>query len=152
MTRHRLLLGEGARCSILLSNLRPSRDVEAAFPNRLAMQRLKDLVAVRHEQFTRRGLTYEAIFFTSDSLTGIELSAARQFVIVNEQGPQEGLWDTPASDSPASVASPAQGVGGGTSISVAIAIDDAIFHSSGSRAEDIAMVHKQGFDIDLPFQ
>ncbi len=76
MTRHRLLLGEGARCSVLLSNLCPSRDVEAAFPNRLAMQRLKDLVAVRHEQITRRSLTYEAIFFTSNSVTGIELSAA----------------------------------------------------------------------------
>ncbi len=50
---------------------------EAAFPNCLATQRLEDLVAVRHEQITRRGLTYEAIFFTSDSVTGIELSAAR---------------------------------------------------------------------------
>ncbi len=85
MTRHRLLLGEGARCSVLLSNLRPSRDVEAAFPNRLVTQRLKDLVAVQHEQITRRGLTYEAIFFTSDSVTGIELSNARKFVIVKEQ-------------------------------------------------------------------
>ena len=62
MTRHRLLLGEEARCSVLLSKLRPSRDVEAAFPNRLPMQRLEDLVAVRHEQITRRGLTYEAVF------------------------------------------------------------------------------------------
>ena len=137
MTRHRRLsLGEGARCSVLLSKLRPSRDVEAAFPNPLPTQRLEDLVAVRHEQITRRGLTYEAIFFTSDSVTGIELSAARRFVVVKEQGPEEGLWDTPASDSPASGASPAQVVGVGTSISVPIAIDDAIFHSSGSRAED----------------
>ncbi len=136
MTRHRLLLGEEARCSVLLSKLRPSRDVEAAFPNRLPMQRLEDLVAVRHEQITRRGLTYEAVFFTSESITGIELSAARRFVVVKEQGPEEGLWDTPASDSPASGASPAQVVGVGTSISVPIAIDNAIFHSSGSRAED----------------
>ncbi len=136
MTRHRRLsLGEGARCSVLLSKLRPSRDVEAALPNPLPS--LKDLVAVRHKQITRRGLTYEAIFFTSDSVTGIELSAARRFVVVKEQGADEGLWDTPASDSLASGASPAQVVGVvGTSISIPIAIDNAIFHSSGSRAED----------------
>lgn len=142
MTRHRRLLGEGARCSVLLSKLRPSIDVEAAFPNRLATQRLEDLVAVRHEQITRRGLTYEAVFFTSESIPGIELSAARRFVIVNQQGPEEGLWDTtPASNPPA-------GVVGGNSISIPVAIDDAIFHSSGSRAEDIAMVRNQGFDVD----
>ena len=126
---------------MLLSKLRPSIDVEAAFPNRLATQRLEDLVAVRHEQITRRGLTYEAVFFTSESIPGIELSAARRFVIVNQQGPEEGLWDTtPASNPPASEASPAQGVVGGNSISIPIAIDDAIFHSSGSRAEDIVTV------------
>ncbi len=148
MTRHRLLLGEGARCSVLLSKLRPSRDVAAAFPNPLPTQRLEDLVAVRHEQITCRGLAYEAVFFTSDSVTGIELSAARRFVVIKEQGPEEGLWDTPASNPPASGASPAQGVGGGTSISIPIAINDAIFHSSGSRAEDIAIVCNQGFNVD----
>ncbi len=150
MTRHHPLLGEGARCSVLLTKLRPSGDVQAAFPNRLATQRLEDLVAVRHEQITRRGLTYEAVFFTSESITGgIELSAASRFVVVKEQGPQVGLWDTPASDSPASGASPAQVVGVvGTSISIPIAIDDAIFNSSRSRDEDIAMVRNQGFDVD----
>ena len=62
MTRHRRLLGEGARCSVLLSKLRPSIQIEAAFPNRLPMQHLEDLVAMRHEQITRRGLMYEAVF------------------------------------------------------------------------------------------
>ncbi len=101
---------------------------------------------MQHKHFTRRGFTYEAVFFTCESITGIELSAAHQFVNLKEQGPQEGLWDTPASESPASGASPAQGVRG-TSISIPIAIDDVIFNSSGSCAKDIAMVCNQGFDV-----
>ncbi len=67
---------------------------------------------MRHEQITRRGHTYEAVFFTSESITGIKLSAVCQFVVVKEQGPQEGLWDTPASNPPACGASPARGVWG----------------------------------------
>ena len=75
---------------MLLSNLCPSCNVEAAFPNCLMMQHLKDLVAARQEQITHHGLTYDAVFFTSKSITGIKLSAVHQFVVIKEQGPQEG--------------------------------------------------------------
>jgi hypothetical protein len=54
------------------------------------MQHLKDLVAARQEQITHHGLTYDAVFFTSKSITGIKLSAVHQFVVIKEQGPQEG--------------------------------------------------------------
>ena len=109
MTSRRLVLGEGARCSVLLSKLRPSQVVKTAFPNRLPTQRLDDLVAVRHEQITRRGLTYDGVFFSSESIPGVELSAALRFVLVKEQGPEESFWDAPPASDP-SAPSPAQAV------------------------------------------
>jgi hypothetical protein len=69
------LPGEGAQCSIFLSKLCPSYNIEVAFPNYLMTQCLKDLVAVQHEQITHHGLMYNAVFFTSKSITSIELSA-----------------------------------------------------------------------------
>ena len=79
-------------------------------------------------------------------LPGIELSTTHQFIVIKEQGPEESLWDTPASNPPAPGASPAQ-VAAAT-ILPPTAIDDAIFQASRSRAEDIAMVRNQGLDID----
>ena len=145
--RNHLLLGQGARCSVLLSKLRPSRDVEAAFPNRLPTQRLEDLVAVWHEAITRRGLTYDGVFFMSESIPGIQLSAARRFVTVKEQGPDESLWDAPASNPPTPGSPPVRRAT--TPVpDVTVLIDEAVFQANGSRAEDIAMVRNLGFDVD----
>ena len=92
---------------------------------------------------TRRGLTYESIFFSSASIPDIELSAARQFVIVHEQGADEGLSEEVANN-------PAPGnppVPDGDPDHVAITIDDAIFNLRRT-AKDIVMVRNQGFDVD----
>ena len=41
------ILGADAVCSVLLSYLRPSAKIDELFPNRIAGQRLDDLVAAR---------------------------------------------------------------------------------------------------------
>ena len=82
----------------------------------------------------------------SPSIPVIQLSAAHQFVIVKEQGPDESLWDTSASNSPTPGTSP---VCGTTTVPDAPAlINKAIFQANGSHAEDIAMVRNKGFDVD----
>lgn len=141
---HRRLLGDGARCSVLLSRLRPSKQVADAFPNSTSTQRLDDLVPLRRERVTRRGLSYESIFFSSASIPNIELSAARRFVVIEEQGPNEGLWEEVANNPVPGNPLPA---GGGDVEDIPTPIDDAIFNLRGT-AEDIAMVRNQGFDVD----
>ncbi len=69
-------LGEGAMCSVLLKLLRPSREVAERFPNATAQQRLDDLIATRLGRVDRRGNNFEAVFFTSATFPGLELSCA----------------------------------------------------------------------------
>ena len=45
--RRSLRLGEGARCSVLVKNLRPSREITERILNPLPRQRMTDLVATR---------------------------------------------------------------------------------------------------------
>ena len=141
--RNHRRLGDGARCSVLLSKLRPSERVADAFPNSESTQRLDDLVALRRQRVTRRGLSYEAIFFSSASIPNIEVPAARRFVVVVEQGPDKGLWDEVANN-------PAPGnppLPDGDADHIPIPIENEIFNLRGT-AEDIAMVRNQGFDVD----
>jgi hypothetical protein len=140
--RNRHRLGDGARCSVLLSKLRPSERVDNAFPNSESTQRLDDLVALRRQLVTRRGLTYDAIFFSSASIPDVELSAARRFVLVLEEGPNDGVWEEVANNPAPGNPSLPDG-----DVDNPVPIDDAIFNLRGT-AEDIAMVRNQGFDVD----
>ena len=72
-------------------------------------------------------------FLSSKSIPGVELSAACQFIVVKEQGPEEILWEElPAITPPAPISTPAKTI---------TTINGAIFQAGGSCAEDIAMVH-----------
>ena len=88
-----LRLGEGATCSVLLKFLRPSREVSEKFPNAVPTQRLDDLVAVRFAVVTRGRSSYPAIFFTSPTLPGIQLQAARKKVKVLQEGHPGSYWE-----------------------------------------------------------
>ena len=88
-----LRIGEGATCSVLVKRLRPSQAVAAAIPNASANQRVDDLVATRHAVTTRRGHTFKTIFFTSTTFPGVELSAARRYVVVTTEGHPNALWE-----------------------------------------------------------
>ncbi len=93
MARSRALpLGKGAVCSVLVNKLRPSRTVAEALPNSAANQRIKNLVATRHAVITRGSKTYDTIYFTSPSFLGVEISAARRYVIVMVPGHVDTMW------------------------------------------------------------
>ena len=79
-------------CSVLVNKLRPSRTVAEALPNAAANQRVKDLVAARHAVITRSGRTYDTIYFTLPSFPGVEISAARRYVIVMAPGHVDAIW------------------------------------------------------------
>ena len=96
MPRGRILrLGEGARCSVLVKNLRPTREVSQRILNPAPRQRVRDLVAVRCGNITRGGLTYEAIFFTSPLFPDLELHAAKKLTVVMHEGHGDRIWRTP---------------------------------------------------------
>ena len=130
-------LGEGARCSVLIKNLRPSREVEQRIVNPAPRQRATDLVAVRRGNITRGRRSYEAIFFTSPTFPDLELYAARKFTVVEQEGHADRLWETPlqADGTPAAAVTDDEGV----------AINENIF---SDRADDIARVRAEGFEVD----
>jgi hypothetical protein len=87
-------LGEGARCSVLVKLLRPSREV-AAIPNTTSQQRLNDLIATHLGMTDRQGHNFESFFFTLVSIPGIILSCATRNCIVREDGHPDAFWDVP---------------------------------------------------------
>ncbi len=131
-------------CSVLVTKLRLSRTVAKALPNAAANQRVEDLVATRHAISTRGGRTYDTIYFTSPSFPGVEICAARRYVIVMVPGHANAMWMhfAPAAvcapivpNLPPIVAAPTQTIG------------DGIFFAQ-NRAEDIACVRAEGFEVN----
>ena len=78
-----LRIREGARCSVLISRLHP---------NKANDQRLTDLKAVRVARTSRRGHVYNALFFTSESVPGVELFCASRYAVVVKKGLPDRLW------------------------------------------------------------
>ena len=143
MARSRALpLGEGAVCSVLVNKLRPSRTVAEAIPNAAANQRLENLVATRHAVITRLGKTYDTIYFTSPSFPGVEISAARRYVIVMVPGHVDAMWPHFAPAVRASIVPNLPPIAATQTI-----IGDEIFFAQ-NRAEDIARVRAEGFEVD----
>ena len=85
-------LGKVMRCSVLIKYLCSSQEVAQAIPNATDQQQLEDLIATCHGEMTRQGRTYPAVFFTSATIPGIQLSAAVIKTIVREEGHPNGIW------------------------------------------------------------
>ena len=139
--RARLCLGEGARCSVLLKYLRPSKTVADAIINPVNGQRLDDLIAVRREVTTRRGKSFVSIFYRSDTIPGV-LSSAERWATVIEAGTGQ-LWG----GEPEATATTAADHAPVTPIEQNEPIADFIFNTQ-NRAEDIALVRAMGFEVD----
>ena len=93
-------LGEGARCSVLVKFLRPSKEVAEALPNATAQQRLENLIATHLGKTERQGNNFESVFVTSATTPGIILSCARRNCIVREEGHPDALWGIPVARAP----------------------------------------------------
>ena len=91
--RRRLRLVQGEQCYVLLKKLHPSAVVSEHFPNALTTQRLDNLYMTHQYQVTRRVLSYEAVFFSSHTAPGETFHCDKRFVVAQEEGPYEGLFD-----------------------------------------------------------
>jgi hypothetical protein len=89
-----LRLGKGARCNVLVKNLRPSREINERILNPLPRQRVTDLIATRRAMITRGRSTFEAIYFTSATFPNLDLYAARKFTVVDAEWHNDRLWTT----------------------------------------------------------
>jgi hypothetical protein len=69
--RARLCLGKGARCSVLLKFLCPSKVIAKAIVNPVKDQRLDDLIAVSHQVTTWGGKTFVLIFYQSATIPSL---------------------------------------------------------------------------------
>ena len=140
MARSRTLrLGEGARCNVLVKNLRPSREITERILNPLPRQRVTDLVATRRGIITRGRSSYEAFFFTSPTFPNLELHAARRFTVVDAEGHPDRVWTT-VLQSDGTEATPANP-------NPEQEIDPSIFRATDN-FEDIARVRAEGFEVD----
>ena len=124
----RLRLGEGARCSTLLSKLRPSAAVNSQFPNKQPRQRLDDLRATRRQVQTRQCIMCGHVYFTSPTLPGKVLHAASRWCVVREEGNTDTLWETLAE-------TPVPSAGEAPIVEVGVEIESSVF-SAGNHAED----------------
>ncbi len=130
-------------CSVLVNKLRPSRTVAKALPNTAVNQRIKNLAATRHAIITRSIQMYDMIYFTSLSLPGVEISAARRYVIVMVPGHADAIWThfvAPAAH--ASIVPNLPPI-----VAATQTIGDEIFFVQ-NRAEDIDRVRAEGFEVD----
>jgi hypothetical protein len=129
-------LGQGARCLVLIKNLRPSREVEQHIVNPAPHQRATDLVAVRRGNVTHGRSSYEVIYFTSPTFPNLELYIARRFMIVEQEGHADRFWDMPleADGTPAAAVMNDEGQ----------IINENIF---SDRADDINRVCAEGFEV-----
>jgi hypothetical protein len=137
--RRSLRLGEGARCNVLVKNLRPSREIKERILNPQPKQRMTDLIVTRRAIITRGNSLYEAIFFTSATFPDFELHTARKFTIVNAEGHPDRVWTTAlqADGNKAMPVDPFE----------EREIDPSIFNATDS-LEDIARVYAEGFEVD----
>mmetsp|Transcript_7828 Transcript_7828/g.16981 ORF Transcript_7828/g.16981 Transcript_7828/m.16981 type:complete len:172 (+) Transcript_7828:87-602(+) len=135
-----LRIGEGARCSVLLSRFQPSKRINKTFLNKVSGQRLTDLKAVRVAWTTQRGNVYDAVFFHPNPSRQIVL---RLSLRCHRRGRAPGSYV------------------GGTEQSTEAASTDAIsermtgdpinisaFAPTGNHTEDIAAVRNQGLAVD----
>ena len=134
-------LGKGMRCSILIKYLCPSQEVAQAIPNATDQQRLEDLIATCLGEMTRQGQTYPAVFFTSATISGIQLSAAVIKTIVREEGHPDGIWGD------AGIRLPRGEALVEAALNKQADISNDIF-TAQNVAEDIACIRGEGFEVD----
>jgi hypothetical protein len=125
-----------------VNKLRPSRTVAKTIPNAAANQHLENLVATRHAVITRLGKTYDTIYFMSPSFPGVEISAARRYVIVMVPGHANAMWPHFAPAVRASIVPNLPPIAATQTI-----IGDEIFFVQNC-AEDIVCVRADGFEVD----
>ena len=135
-----MTLGEGARCWVYLSFLRPSKTIEDHFPNQYPKQRLDDLIAIRQGVHTRTGHSFPAIWFTSETFPGAELLAAKRYVHVIAEGDPDKFFEVPHTNS---LQTPSTDENAGENQGVILD-----FQPTGDLQEDIATVLAQGLIVD----
>ena len=91
---------------------------------------------------TCRGLSYQAVLFSSTTITGDTLYFTKRFAVVQEEGPSEGLFEKEPAPPPTEIqnsTSPPSAPGD--------PIEAGVFNTS-NWSEDIALVRNQGLDVD----
>ena len=140
--QRRMCLVQVAQCSVLLKNMRMYTVVSAHLPKALSTQRLDNLRVSHQSQVTCRSLSYEAVLFSSTTITGETLHRAKRFAVVWEEGPDEGLFDKEHAPHPPEIqnsTAPPSAPGD--------PIESGVFNAS-NRAEDISLVRNQALGVD----
>ena len=115
--------------------------VSAHFPNALPTQRLENLLETHQSQMTRRGLTYEAVFFSSATIPGETFHCAKRFTVNPEEGPDEGLFDKEPAPTPPEIKNSI------TSPSAPGKYIKSDVYNASNWAEDISLVRNQGLGV-----
>ena len=139
MARQKKRIGVGAHCSVLLKRLHPQNLVTQYHPNYSDNKRFHDVVVVRQSSITRRGNEFIGVFVSHPSFQGSDaIYVAKRYCVVKQEGNPDGFFD----DDPAQneVAMDDDG-------NFVPEIDPQVFFAS-NRADDIALVRKQGYDVD----
>ena len=127
---------------MLLKKLCSSVVVSAHFPNALPTQKLDNICVTHQSQVTRRGLSYESVFFSSANISWDTFHCAKRFEVVWEEGPDDVLFEKEPAPPPPEIqnsTSPPSTSGD--------PIEAGVFGAS-YWAEDISLVRNQGLEVD----
>ena len=113
-----------------------------ALPNTAANQRVDDLLATCHAVSTRDGKIYDTIKFTSQSIPGIEINAAKRYIVVTAQGHVNLVWEHFGAAVPTPIPTNLPPI-----VAQTEAIGDHIFFAQNC-TKDIARVRNKGFEVD----
>lgn len=140
MPARRLRLGVGAKCSILINRIHPGNITAVAFPNYTRHDRLDDCVVIDRRPVTRGGKTFIGVFFAHPSLEGHDVYTAQRFAVVKSEGDPSEFFETEAA--------PAPDIDPDADAFQEEDDQDPATANPTNRAEDIALIRGQGFDVD----
>ena len=139
MARGKKRIGVGAQCSVLIKRLHPQNLISEYHPNYSANERLHDVVVVRQSSVTSRDNQFIAIFVTHPSFQGSDvIHVAKRFCVVKQEGNPDEFFDGDHAQDEVAMDNDGNFIP---------EIDPQVFLSS-NWAEDIALVHNQGYDVD----
>ena len=154
MPRKTKRAGVGAKCSVIIRFVHPSREVSKVIQNSSANERLNDLLLIKEDRRNVNHRESTCYVFRHEKFESIELYAAKRLVKIEVEGPEDGFFgkvhDSSTTISNVNTTATSNlngGVSNGTNIGEGEIIDPVVFNTRNCK-EDIAMVRSLGMTVD----
>lgn len=153
MPRRRCRAGRGAVARCLARFLHPSSHIREKYPNTYKKERISGLIVIRREErAVRRGSRpTRSLVMSHAEFADVEFYAAERNVIIDTEGPEDGIFDTP----PSAMVDGATAVTGAEAVGRTSGETDALElppvpsgRAVNFTTDDLAALQRQGIQVD----